>query len=302
MIAPQWEDLMAEIEGLALVEHNYPYKYQDLSLIKLFVYGRIQGIKGFQTLQKHLELRADVVELVGLESVPHRKTIAERFRSLPEVISRLLTQLSDRFIATGDVDASIASVDSTLLHASGNVWHKQQRDQGVVPGCGNIDTEAHWGKSGCGEWVFGYRLHSLTLCGPEGITWPGAISLHPANLKDAEVFDDELVQHLPASTQVLLGDSGYDQESCYQHCDRREVTLLCPIKVKKTRHPSAVSVPGSTTIPVSVRSLHYARPPSNLSRVSSKTSSIWSTCPSKVSPMFVPWSLSRSWLMCSSLL
>jgi hypothetical protein len=129
------------------------------------------------------------------------------------------------------------------------------------------------------EWVFGYRLHSLTLCGPEGITWPAAIGIHAANHKDADVFDDELIHHLPKATQVLLGDGGYDQESCYQNCDDREITLLCPIKVKKTRRLNAVTEPGSTKTLSFVRSLLYARRPSNLSRGSSKTSSSWSTCP-----------------------
>ena len=273
MITPKWEELFAGLEGLALAEHSYPYQYQDLPLIKLFVYARIEGIKGFQTLQKHLELRTDVVELVGLKAVPHRKTIAERFRSLPEVVSSVLTQLTDIFVETGDVDASIASVDSTLLHAQGNVWHKKQRDKGEVPTCGNIDQEAHWGKSGCGEWVYGYRLHNLTFCGPEGITWPAAISLRAANVKDAEVFDKELVQHLSSATQVLLGDGGYDQESCYLNCDAREVTLLAPIKVKKTRRLNVVKEPSSTKTPTSVKFSPYVKLRSNLFKVSLKTSS-----------------------------
>lgn len=50
---------------------------------------------------------------------------------------------------------------------------------GELPSCGNIDQEAHWGKSGCGDWVFGYRLHSLTLCGPEGIGLPPSASRLP---------------------------------------------------------------------------------------------------------------------------
>ena len=287
MITPEWEELFAGLEGLAIAEHSYPYQYQDSSLIKLFVYARIEGIKGFQTLQRHLELRADVVELLGLAGVPHRKTLSTRFRSLPEVVSNVLTQLTDRFIETSDVDASIASVDSTLLHAAGNIWHKKQRDKGELPKCGNVDTEAHWGKSGCGEWVFGYRLHNLTLCGPEGITWPAAISLHAANVKDADVFDDELVQQLPGATQVLLGDGGYDQESCYQNCDLREVTLLAPIKVKKTRLPNVSSALDSTKTPTYVKSSHCAKPLSNPTRVSSKTSSTWSTFPAKDSPMCV---------------
>lgn len=279
MIPPEWNELFRAMEELALPERSYPYSYQDLPLIKLFVYARLKAITGFQSLQKHLQARPDVLSMLGLARVPHRKTIADRFRALPDSVMSLLHQLTERFIETGEIDASIGSVDSTLMHAQGNVWHKKQREQGELPSCGNIDQEAHWGKSGCGEWIYGYRLHSLTLCGPEGITWPADISIHPANIKDAEVLDGELAEHLPASTQVLLGDGGYDQESCYQNCDEREVTLLAPIKVKKTPRLNAVKGPSSIKIPVFARSSPYEKSPSSRFKVSLKSYSTWSTCP-----------------------
>jgi hypothetical protein len=153
MITPNWEELFNAIEDLALPERSYPYSYQDLPLIKLFVYARIKGITAFQSLHKHLTLRPEVVTLLGLERVPHRKTIAMRFRALEVSVLSVLHQLTERFINSGKVDPSIGSVDSTLMHAKGNVWHKKQRDKGELPSCGNIDQEAHWGKRGCGKVV-----------------------------------------------------------------------------------------------------------------------------------------------------
>lgn len=279
MTAPTWEGLFGAVDELALPERSYPYSYQDLPLIKLFVYARIKGITAFQSLQKHLRMCPGVLALIGLEKAPHRKTLAVRFRALSSSVLSLLHQLTERFMETDAVDPSIGSVDSTLMHAQGNVWHKKQRDQGELPSCGNIDTQAHWGKSGCGKWVYGYRLHSLTLCGPEGITWPATIGVHAANIKDADVLDDELVHRLPKVTHILLGDGGYDQESCYRNCDEREVTLLSPIKVKKTPRLNVVKGPSFTTTPASVRSLLCAKPPSNRFRVNSKTSLAWSVCP-----------------------
>lgn len=279
MIAPPWEGLFEAVDELVLPERSYPYSYQDLPLIKLFVYARIKGITAFQSLQKHLTLRPEVLALVGLDKAPHRKTLATRFRALSSSVLSLLHQLSERFIEMGVVDPSIGSVDSTLMHANGNVWHAKQMKGGELPSCGNIDQEAHWGKSGCGEWVFGYRLHTLTLCGPEGVIWPVTIGVHAANLKDAEVFDDELIHHLPKTTQVLLGDGGYDQESCYGACDRREVTLLAPIKVKKTHRPSAAKEPSSIKTPAFVRSSRCAKPPWSRFKVNLKTGSAWNTCP-----------------------
>lgn len=298
MITPQWNDLFTALEDLAFSERRYPYTYQDLPMLKLFVYARIKGMSGFQTLQKHLALRADVVTLLGLDNVPHRKTIATRFRNLPDIVTEVLTQLSDMYIETGDVDASIASVDSTLLRANGNVWHKKQRDAEVLPGCGNIDIEAHWGKSGCGGWVYGYRLHTLLYCGPDGVAWPTAVRVQAANVKDAQVFDHDLVGHLSRKTQVLLGDGGYDQKSCYDACDAREVTLLAPIKVKKTRLPKGANALCSITIPRSVRLLPYERRLSNLSRVISKVFSTLSaylasdllTSRRSVASLFLPMS------------
>jgi transposase len=153
MVTPTWEDMFREFETLALPERDYPYSYQDMPLIKLFVYARLKGITGFQTLQKHLRVRPDVMALVGLTKIPHRKTIANRFRAVSASALSLLHQLTEKFIQARQLDPLVASVDSTLMHAHGNVWHKKQRDKGELPSCGNVDREAHWGKSGCGEVV-----------------------------------------------------------------------------------------------------------------------------------------------------
>ncbi len=39
MITPQWNDLLQALEGLAFNERSYPYTYQDLPMLKLFVYA-----------------------------------------------------------------------------------------------------------------------------------------------------------------------------------------------------------------------------------------------------------------------
>ena len=65
------------------------------------------------------------------------------------------------FVAEGVTLVDAMSVDSSLMRASGNVWHKKQRDKGELPKCGNIDSNAHWGKNGCGKWIYGYRVHCL---------------------------------------------------------------------------------------------------------------------------------------------
>ena len=129
------------------------------------------------------------------------------------------------------------SVDSSLMHAHGNVWHAKQMKVGELPGCGNIDTEAHWGVSGAGEWVFGYRLHSLMACGPYGLTLPYNAHVEPANVKDAEGFKTTFVPKLPQGVDLILADTGYNAEGCYRAGDAKGISLLVPIKVKKSTPP-----------------------------------------------------------------
>ena len=47
--------------------------------------------------------------------------------------------------------------------ASGPVWHKKQKDKGIVPPkLRALDTDATWGKSQADGWVYGHGSFSLT--------------------------------------------------------------------------------------------------------------------------------------------
>lgn len=169
---------------------------------------------------------------------PHRTTLGKRFKRMPETVRFALKQVHGEFVDQQQSDASIMSVDSTLMHAHGNVWHKKQRDQGELPTCGNIDTQAHWGVSGAGEWVYGYRLHTLMSCGPYGLELPCDAQVEPANIKDAEVFKSVLVPSMPEGAEIILADAGYDEQGCYDASDAKSVSLLVPIKVKRYTPPA----------------------------------------------------------------
>lgn len=157
---------------------------------------------------------------------------------MSETVRFALKQVHEQFVEHQQSDVSIMSVDSTLMHAHGNVWHKKQREQGEKPSCGNIDTQAHWGVSGAGEWVYGYRLHTLMSCGPYGLELPVDAQVEPANVKDAELLKRVFVPHLPQGVELLLADSGYDDQECYEASDAKSITLLVPIKVKKYTPPA----------------------------------------------------------------
>ncbi|RPH47760.1 MAG: hypothetical protein EHM85_19015 [Desulfobacteraceae bacterium] len=47
--------------------------------------------------------------------------------------------------------------------AKGPVWHKKQKDKGIVPKkLRGLDKEATWGKSNADGWVYGHGSFSLT--------------------------------------------------------------------------------------------------------------------------------------------
>ena len=50
------------------------------------------------------------------------------------------------FVSEGIVKPYIMAIDSTLIKAVGNVWHKSSMDKGIIPYSG-IDTDARWGFS-----------------------------------------------------------------------------------------------------------------------------------------------------------
>ena len=55
------------------------------------------------------------------------------------------------------------SADKIMIRAKGPVWHKKQKDKGIIPKklCG-IDKQASWCKSNADGWVYGHGSFCLT--------------------------------------------------------------------------------------------------------------------------------------------
>lgn len=218
-----------QLDDLELPTLQAPQIHSDRSILKLFVYAQIRKITSFKLLAKMILEKPDLQQLCNLKTPPHRTTISRRFKTLPQPLALVLDQLTLKAQKLGLIDVSITSTDSTLMKANGNLWHKKNMDTGEIPACGNIDTDAHWGKSGCKGWTFGYAMFSLVACGPQGIVWPLESVLYPANAKDTPVFKKDLLMHLPKETKLLLADTGFDDQHLANCCDRRKITLVTPI-------------------------------------------------------------------------
>jgi Transposase DDE domain len=86
---------------------------------------------------------------------PTRRTWERRLQAIPTTLPAQIGCLGRALVAMIQPWASCgraAAIDSTVLRARGGVWHKKNREAGIVPPT-SIDTEAHWTKSGWHGWV-----------------------------------------------------------------------------------------------------------------------------------------------------
>jgi hypothetical protein len=135
-------------------------------------------------------------------------------------LGRYLVALLQPWAAYGRAGA----VDSTILLANGGVWHKKDRDKGVVPHT-SIDTEAHWTKSGWHGWRYGWKLHLVATIAAVWI--PLAADLTPANEADNESAP-ALLRELPAEARFVLGDlhcNAPNVQECYDQARRILLTM-----------------------------------------------------------------------------
>jgi DDE family transposase len=140
--------------------------------------------------------------------VPSRRTWERRLAALPATLPERIACLGAHLVARLDPwrdCGRAAAIDSTPLRARGGVWHKADREAGVVPHAA-IDTEAHWTRSGWHGWVYGWKLHLAVAVAAVWI--PLAAALTPANVAD-NVAALPLLAALPAEVRFLLGDSHY---------------------------------------------------------------------------------------------
>jgi hypothetical protein len=91
------------------------------------------------------------------------------------------------------------------------VWHNKHRELGEIPHT-SIDTQAGWTKSGWHGWVYGWKLHLITIVADALI--PLAAQLTPANSPDSAEVERLVVGadgvELPSDIRYVLGDRHYN--------------------------------------------------------------------------------------------
>lgn len=211
-------------------KRGHPKVYSDRLFLKALIIMMIKHLHKVHELLSVLE--QPTAEMQTLRSLltekkrfPSRRTWERRLKTIPETLpgqiacfGGYLVTLIQPWAAHGRAVA----IDSTVLRSMGGVWHKKDREQGVVPHT-SIDTEAHWTKSGWHGWVYGWKLH--IVCTVAAVWIPLAAELTAANAADNETAPS-LLRLLPAEVRYVLGDRHYNDPELRLLCEQHDCSLV----------------------------------------------------------------------------
>src|SRR6266516_5365202 len=195
-------------------ERGHPRVYSDRLFLKALVIMIVRHLHKVNELLSVLaQPTADMATLRSLLSeqgrFPSRRTWERRLKALPGTLPAQIGCLGRHLIEVIQPWATCGraiAIDSTVLRAQGGVWHQKHREKGERPHT-SIDPEAHWTKSGWHGWVYGWKLHLVSVVA--GVWFPIAALLTPANVADSEPAP-ALLSELPAEVRFVLGDRHYN--------------------------------------------------------------------------------------------
>jgi hypothetical protein len=217
---------------------GHPRFYSDRLFLKALV---IMIVRHLHKVHELLSVLAQpTAEMAALRALlyeqgrfPSRRTWERRLKaipdSLPAQIGCLGRHLIDLIQPWATCGRAVA-IDSTVLRACGGVWHQKHRAKGEIPHT-SIDTEAHWTKSGWHGWVYGWKLHVVSVVA--AVWFPIAVVLTPANVADSEPAP-ALLREVPAAVRFVLGDRHYNTPDLHELCERDGRVL---VTTKYGRYP-----------------------------------------------------------------
>ena len=123
------------------------------------------------------------------------------------------------------------SADKMMNKANGPVWHKKQKDQGIIPnGLRGVDKDATWGKSQADGWVYGHGSFSLVS---HKVPVLGCFLWMKNSANEAKRMWLE-TGHLKDQVDYVAMDSKADDYDLFREMERqRKVTLITSCRKNK---------------------------------------------------------------------
>lgn len=219
-------------------QRGRPRTYSDRLIVKALVIMIVRRLYTAYSLLAFLEQESVLTYELRLlltedSQFPCRRTWERRLATLPESLPGLIGCCGRHLVTLllpWAADGRAVAIDSTPLRAKGGVWHKKDREQGIVPHS-SIDTDAGWSKSGYHGWWYGWKLH--LACTVAAVWIPLAAELTAANTADKDKALT-LLRELPAEARFILGDTHYNDPVLRAECESYDRFLVTP---QRRRYP-----------------------------------------------------------------
>jgi hypothetical protein len=210
------------------VKRGGPKLYSEKTMFKVYVVSVLKQLWAHRSLWRFLSSMPLVASACGLVRIPDRRTLDRRLTEIAPQAEVQIRALGLTLSLEAVTDATVAASDGSAFATPGPVWHKKDKEAGVIPdGLRGLDVEADWIQSDYHGWVYGYKAHV-------------SISVAPTTVRvvlDACVTGCACESHilaarikdLPPLLRTLLLDAGYDDGDLITTCTERGIEVLAPL-------------------------------------------------------------------------
>jgi IS5 family transposase len=124
-------------------------------------------------------------------------------------------------------NSATAACDGSAFQTPGPVWHKKDKEAGVVPdGLHGLDQEADWIQSGYHGWGYGYKAHAtIRVSSKVRVVLDATVT---GSACESQVLDDRRAR-LPETIETLLLDAGYDDGDLIARLAAQGIVALVPL-------------------------------------------------------------------------
>lgn len=208
-------------------KRGHPLTYSEQTFLVFFMVMQFRRIRAFKAQWRWLVAHPETLEMLGWESVPHRKTISTRYKALYLVLQEFI-QFVAQDASSLDEAFSIRHLvaDKSLFKAQGPVWHQSDRAANRIPvKLRHLDTDATWSKSGYHGWVYGYGLHALC----NEAAFPVLVEVETASMAESEAIDQQATVILTVlKPDTVATDNSYAKALRIRRWAKHGVVLLSP--------------------------------------------------------------------------
>jgi len=205
-----------------------PKVYSEQTMFKVYVVSVLKQLWSRRSLWRYLTKMPLVAASCGLVRMPDRRTLDRRLVEIAPQAETQIQALGLVLSLEAVTDASVAASDGSAFATPGPVWHKADKQAGIIPeGLRGLDTEADWIQSTYHGWVYGYKAHVTISTAPTTVRVVLSAAV-TGSACESHVLRAHL-DDLPPLVNRLLLDAGYDDGELLTACAQRGIRALTPL-------------------------------------------------------------------------